>query len=137
MPALDTVGKIIGYARVLLQDTLVPYRYPDADLINALNAGLLDARRLRPDLFLYTPNDVPFYTADNDMLGIPENPPLPTVLDEVVTIDQQYRMALVYFVAGQAQLRDEEEVTDARAAAFTTKFMSMLIEPMMPQGISR
>jgi len=121
MPALDTVGKITDYARVLLQDTLEPYRYPTIDLINALNAGMLDARRLRPDLFLYFPNDVPSYVATS----------------EFVDIDQQYRMALVYFVAGQAQFRDEEDVTDARAAAFTSKFMSMLIEPMMPQGISR
>ena len=121
MPALDTVGKITDYARVLLQDTLEPYRYPTADLINALNAGMLDARRLRPDLFLYFPNDVPSYSATS----------------ELVDIDQQYRMALVYFVAGQTQWRDEEDVQDVRAALFTTKFMSMLIEPMMPQSVAK
>jgi hypothetical protein len=121
MPALDTVGKIIDYARVLLQDTLAPYRYPTADLIANLNISLLDARRLRPDLFLYSSTEVPFYS----------------VTSEVVDIDQQYRMALVYFVAGHAQLRDEEEVTDARAAAFISKFTSMLTEPIMPQSVAR
>ena len=30
----------------------MPYRYPDDDLIDALNIGLLEARRLRADLFL-------------------------------------------------------------------------------------
>jgi len=121
MPALDTVGKITDYARVLLQDTLEPYRYPTVSLIENLNAGLLDARRLRPDLFLYTATDVPSYVATS----------------EVVDIDQQYRMALVYFVAGQAQLRDEEDVTDARSMLFIQKFTSMLTEPMMPQSIAR
>jgi len=121
MPALDTVGKITDYARVLLQDTLEPYRYPTIDLINALNVGLLDARRLRPDLFLYTSTDVPSYSATS----------------EIVDIDQQYRMALVYFVAGHAQMRDEEDVTDTRAMLFTQKFTSMLNDPLMPQSIAR
>jgi len=121
MPALDTVGKIVDYSRVLLQDTLEPFRYPTADLINELNAGLLDARRLRPDLFLYTSTDVPSYSATS----------------EIVDIDQQYRMALVYFIAGQAQLRDEEDVTDVRAIAFISRFTTMLTEPMMPQSIAR
>jgi hypothetical protein len=122
MAALDTVGKIIGYARTLLQDTYEPaYRYPTADLIDALNAGLLDARRLRPDLFLYTPTNVPFYTTP----------------DEVIDLDQQYRLALVYFILGTAQFRDEEDVTDARAGLFMLKFTSMLIEPMMPQSVAR
>lgn len=137
MAALDTVGKVVGYARVLLQDILEPYRYPTVDLIDALNAGLLDARRLRPDLFLYTPTDVPFYVTDIYMVGIPENPPLPTVLDEAITIDQQYRLALVYFIVGTAQFRDEEDVQDARAAMYMLKFTSMLTEPMMPQSVAR
>lgn len=121
MASLDTVGKITDYARVLLQDTLEPFRYPTANLIENLNVGLLDARRLRPDLFLYTSTDVPSYSATS----------------ETVDIDQQYRMALVYFVAGHAQLRDEEDVTDARAAVFIDRFVTMLTNPMMPQSIAR
>ena len=37
-------------------------------------------------------------------------------------IDQQYRMAFVYYMCGQAQLRDEEETQDTRAAAFLQLF---------------
>ena len=122
MAALDTVGKIVSYARTLLQDTYEPaFRYSTAELIDALNAGLLDARRLRPDLFLYTSTDVPSYTTAS----------------EAVDIDQQYRLALVYFILGTAQFRDEEDVQDARAAAYMLKFTSMLVEPMMPQSIAR
>ena len=120
MPALDTVAKVTAYARVLLQDTLEPYRYPDADLLAALNTGLMDARRLRPDLFLSSPKVTPSYEI---------------VDNTVIAIDQQYRMALVYFVIGQAQLRDEEDVTDARAASFLAKFAEMMISPLTPQGI--
>ena len=137
MAALDTVGKIIGYVRVLLQDTIEPYRYPDVDLITALNAGFLDARRLRPDLFLYSSTNVPFYSPVQELVGIPENPPVPSYLDAVIDIDQQYRMALVYFILGQAQFRDEEDVQDARAALFMAKFSQMLTDPMMPQSIAR
>jgi len=121
MAALDTVGKIVDFSRVLLQDTLEPYRYLTADLIANLNTALLDARRLRPDLFLYTSTDVPFYTATS----------------EVVDIDQQYRMALVYYIAGYAQLRDEEDVQDARAGAFIDRITSTLTNPLMPQSIAR
>jgi hypothetical protein len=121
MPALDTVGKIVDYSRVLLQDTLEPYRYPTASLIDNLNVALLDARRLRPDLFLYTSTDVPSYSATS----------------EIVDIDQQYRMALVYYVAGTAQMRDEEDVTDARAMLFMQKFTSLLIEQLQPQSLTR
>ena len=115
MPALDTVAKVTAQARVLLQDTIEPYRYPDADLLTALNMGLLEARRLRPDLFLATPKVVPSY----DLVD-----------NTVVAIDQQYRMALVYFMVGQAQLRDEEDVTDVRSMLFLQKFSEVLISPL-------
>lgn len=114
MPALTTVGEMIDYSRVLLQDTIEPYRYPTDQLIGILNMGLLDARRLRPDMFLTTPTEVPFYSTDVD----------------VVAIDQQYRLALVYFVVGQANLRDEEDTQDARAAAMMLKFSQMLTTPV-------
>jgi len=121
MSALDTVGKITDYVRVLLQDTIEPFRYPTADLITTLNMAFLDARRLRPDLFLYSSTDVPFYSATS----------------ETIDIDQQYRMALVFFVVGYAQFRDEEDVQDIRSAAFVQKFNQMLTEPLMPQSIAR
>jgi hypothetical protein len=50
MPALETVGQYLEEARRLLQDEHVPYRYPTDDLVDALNIGLMEARRLRADL---------------------------------------------------------------------------------------
>jgi hypothetical protein len=108
--ALDTVQDYVSQARVLLQDTVQPYRYPDPDLLTALNIGQLEARRERPDLYL-TVTSVPAYTA---------------VDSTAVTMDQQYRLPFLYFVVGFAQLRDQEEGQDARAAVFLSKFVSQL-----------
>jgi hypothetical protein len=112
MAALATVEDYVEAARVLLQDTASPYRYPDADFVAALNLGLLEARRLRPDLFIDNSDDVPSFTAVNT---------------DAVEFDQQYRLPLVYFITGHIQLRDDEEGTDARAGTFVSRFRSDLV----------
>jgi len=111
--ALQTVAEIIGTARVLLQDTIEPYRYDDDSLLVGLNAALLEARRLRPDMFINTANAVPSYSAVNST---------------DVAIDQQYRMSLIYYIVGHAQLRDEENTQDARSSAFLNKFVTQMLE---------
>lgn len=108
--ALDTVADYIAEARILLQDTVVPYRYTDAELITAFNVGLLEARKLRADLFLG--RSVPSFTA---------------VDTTAVTMDEQYRLPFVYFIVGQAELRDEEDTQDTRAGALLTKFKAQLV----------
>lgn len=109
--ALDTVQNYVDDARVLLQDQRVPYRYPDADLVLALNMSLLEAKKLRPDLFLN--RSVPTYTT-----GAMSTP---------VVIDEMYRVPHLYYIVGQAQLRDDEEVQDQRAAAFLNMFTQKLL----------
>lgn len=108
--ALDTVQDYVNGARVLLQDADAPYRYPDADLVAALSYAMLEARKLRPDLFLGS-SSVPSY---------------PTNDTTAVNIDEQYRVAVLYYIVGQAQLRDDETTQDTRAAAFLAKFTSAL-----------
>ena len=116
MPALDTVGQYIIEARRLLQDTRVPYRYSDADLIDTLNIGLLEARRLRADLFLPL-FDIPWVDPSG---GAP-------ALAVQITFDPMYRQSLIYYMVGRAQLRDDESTTDQRAAAMLTKFTQQLL----------
>lgn len=112
MAALATVGDYINDARVLLQDLISPYRYTDAELMQNINRGLLEIRRLRPDLMITNfGGDIPAYSASGD----------------TVVLDQQYRVALLYYVCGQAQLRDEENVQDARATVFINKFTSQML----------
>lgn len=108
--ALETVSDYIAYARELLQDTKdTPYRYSDMSLVRALALSLPEAKKLRPDLFLNV--TIPSITA-NDITPVP--------------MDEMYRTALVYYMVGIAQLRDDEEVQDQRAAAFLTMFQAKL-----------
>jgi hypothetical protein len=100
---LATVGDYLSESRRLLQDEIVPYRYPDKDLVEALNVGLMEVRRVRPDLLLPL-FDIPRF----DSVTIPTT--------GVVTIDPMYRASLVYYIVGRAQLRDDEQTQDARAA---------------------
>ena len=113
--ALETVGAYILEARHLLQDEIVPYRYPDQDLIDALNIGLAEARRLRPDLFLPA-YAVPYFTS------------LSVDTAKVVPIELPFRSAFVYYVVGRMQLRDDESTTDARAASLLNKFVGQLLQ---------
>ena len=107
---LDTVQDYVTYARELLQDEVnSPYRYSDASLLRALSASFMEAKKLRPDLFLTTA--LQSFTV-NDTTA--------------VTFDPMYRMALVYFMCGMAQMRDDEEVQDQRAAAFLSIFQAKL-----------
>jgi hypothetical protein len=110
--ALDTVADYVAEARTLLQDTVEAYRYSDASLVSALNLGILTARRLRPDLFLG--GTIPSFT-EADIATT-------TAFD----MDEQYRVPFVYFIVGHAQLRDEEDTQDQRAAAFIGKFTTQL-----------
>jgi hypothetical protein len=115
MPALDTVGQYLEEARRLLQDEVVPYRYPDDDLVDALNIGLLEAKRIRADLFL-------------PLFDIPWVDPAGTIDSTAkITLDPMYRSSLIYYIVGRAQLRDDEPTVDSRAAGLLQKFTAQLL----------
>ncbi len=109
--ALETVEDYVREARVLLQDQVETYRYSDDELVQALNMGILTAKRLRPDIFIDF-DETPSFTA-NDSTEF--------------KVDELYRVPFVYFMVGHAQLRDEEDTQDSRAAAFIGKFTSQLL----------
>lgn len=112
--ALDTVANYIADARVLLQDTVSPYRYETDELVENLNLGLLEMRRLRPDLLMSSfRSTFPSYSA--------------SFTSTTVAVDPQYRMALLYYICGQAQLRDDEATQDNRAVNFLNKFTSQML----------
>lgn len=112
MAALATVSDYVTQARVLLQDTIAgPYRYSDDELVAALNIAMIEIRRIRPDIFIATTTTPSFVTP---------------VDATAVSVDEQYRLAVLYFVCGYAQLRDAEDTQDARAGVFMQKFTSTL-----------
>jgi hypothetical protein len=110
--AFNTVGDLITQVRVLLQD-VDSDRYSDAMMVQALNEGLLETRRLRPDLFRGRMAQVPQYTTAQ--------------LATRLAYEQMYMPALVNFVAGRVQLQDQEEFSDARAGVFINSFTARLV----------
>lgn len=111
--SLLTVQDYLTQARVLLMDKIEPYRYETPELIEALNMAIVEARRLRPDLFTtYFRSDLPDYG--------------PTDLNEEVPVDPMYRKSFLYYIVGHAQLRDEENTQDSRASALLNKFVAQL-----------
>ena len=108
---LATVQALLDEARVLLLDATVPYRYTDAELIRALNIAILEARRLRPDLFLTSFASLPSYSTGADAFAI----------------EPMYRPTFVYYIVGRAQLRDDEATQDARASVLMNKFVAQLL----------
>ena len=121
MAALDTVADYISEARILLQDTIDgPYRYADSELVSALNFAFLEARKLRPDMFLAS--SVPSYSA--------------TSTSTLVVVDLQYRVAFLYYICGHMLLRDDEIADDKKAVGFISSFnsserLSKFAEPNM------
>lgn len=112
--ALTTVQDYITAARTLLQDEMLPYRYRDEELAESLGFALMDARKMRPDLFLETSGLV----VDIDRT---------TALDTLIVFEPMYRRALVYSMVGSAFLRDEEEASQAQAAGFMNHFVANLL----------
>jgi hypothetical protein len=112
--ALDTIDDYIREARVLLQDTREPYRYNANEMVDALSAGLGEARRLRGDLFL-------------PLFEVPAYQGLTTPVGTKVPMDRMYQSALLYYLVGKMQLRDDEATTDSRAATLIAKFTQQLL----------
>lgn len=104
---------LIFEARVQLQDGQEGcYRYPDGMLLNALNRGLHDLSRMRPDAFFES-------FLDNDM-NVPEI--TEANWGEAMSIDLMFLHPLVQYVAAQAEASEDDYVEDGRAIGHMTMF---------------
>ena len=118
MAAFNSVQAILTDVRTFLLDRRRPYRYSDEELLTALNASLLEARRVRADLFVTRyGNEVPSYDA---------------VTSEPFCMEPQFRMAFVYGTTAHALARDDEDVQDVRANSFLAKFQAGLLGVIIP-----
>jgi len=113
-PTLSTISDYVTAARTELQDTIAPYRYDDASMLTAFNMTLLEARRLRPDLFVW------------NLAVRGQVPSFQAVDDTPLRMEPQFRQALVYGLCGQAMARDQEDYQDARVASFMRWFATGL-----------
>ena len=114
---LQAVGDLLSQVRTLLQDVdssaSSGYRYSTDSIIMALNQGMFDMYRVRPDLFLESGFIIPVFNSG--------------MLDQVIGIEQQYIPPLVYYVTGLVQARDDEQNQDSRAMAFLKTFSASLL----------
>lgn len=110
-----TLGNVVATVRGILQDQRAPYRYPDAELAGYVSEALLEARRVRPDIYIEDPlGEVPAYTQQD-------------VVDNVVVeLPAKYGTPLANYTAGRANLRDDAFSADSRAALLMTSFLSAL-----------
>jgi hypothetical protein len=114
-PTLNTVADYIADARITLQDTVPPYRYDDPSLLQALNLTLLEARRLRSDLFVFN-------------LAVKGQMQAFRIVDDTyVEMEPQFRLSLLHGLVGHALERDQEDYQDARASTFLAMFAQGLI----------
>ncbi len=115
-----TLGTLITEARVLLQDVTPTvggvYRYSDDDLMECINAALVETRTKRPDLFLPLGlrNPVPYYNAETDQ-------------SVAFPLDTQVYNAFVYYIVGRSELREDTFSDNSRAVTLMNKFVSQLM----------
>lgn len=126
-PTLNTVADYISDARTLLQDKITPYRYEDSSLLVALNVTLLEARRLRGDLFVF------------NLRAEGQAQSFVTVDDTFVDMEPQFRVGILYGLCAHTLMRDQEETEDVRAQSFTANFNAILTGRTMvgPAGGTR
>jgi hypothetical protein len=114
-PTLNSVADYVADARTLLQDLIPDYRYNEASMLTALNVALLEARRIKPELFVYN------WEVGGQVQSFKE------VDDTYVDIEPQFRLALLHGLCGHALERDQEDVQDTRATAFLALFTQGLV----------
>lgn len=119
-PTLGTVADLVADARNLLEDRIPPYRYDDSSLVTALNVTLLEARRLRADLFVY------------NLTVKGQTQAFTTVDGTYVDMEPQFRLAILHGLCGHACERDSEDYMDARATSFLAMFTAGLIGRALP-----
>jgi hypothetical protein len=115
-----TVGVLIAEARQLLNDEIpisgLP-RYADAELVAALNDGLLQVRTKRPDAWISygLRKTLPVYA-------------LPADANTQFPIEDQFYSPLLFYVVGRSELTEDTFADDGRAVTLMSKFTSMLLK---------
>lgn len=114
-----TIGQVLAEARGILNDTtpITGLRYTDADLIAAFNDALIQARAKRPDVFL-----------DMGLRNIVPRYVMPDDTDVVFPIDQMYYPAVLFYVVGRSEIREDTFANDSRAVVLMNKFVSQLLQ---------
>lgn len=98
-------------ARVILNDAAGD-RYTDDQLVSDLNNAISMTKMLRPDVFILGEPLPEFTAADLGVLPTPTDFPLPEI----------FYQSFVYYLAGNAELRDDEFAVDGRAMTLLSAY---------------
>ena len=111
----QTVGQLVAEARTLLQDKVPAQglRYTDAEMLQAFNGAMREARAKRPDLFLE--------------FGL-RNPLPDYIAADWFPLDPAYAPTFVYYLVGRAELREDPFSEDSRAVTLMNKFVTGLLQ---------
>ncbi len=133
-----TYQNAIDEARVILKDTSTTNRYTDEILLSILNRALQELGRLRPDAFTDRFDDdsgdiiVPEVRAtddeedsDSEELDVSEDSVV--ALTDELDIPMMFYMPIVQFIAGWAEVIDDEFTTDGRAGMLIDRFKLSVI----------
>jgi hypothetical protein len=112
---MATFQTVMDDSRILLNDEITALnptpRYTEAQLMSYARSALIEARRVRPDLFLSNlTTSFASYTAAS-----------------TIPISDDYLLAMVDYVVHRAELRDDEFAVDGRSASLYQKFKAGLL----------
>ncbi len=112
------VSDLIARVRVVLQDEDPDnYRYPTTNIVGYLNDAVVEAKRLRPDMFI-----------GRYLVDIPQVPETPTDYSVIkFPLPDSCFTAAVDYCAGRCELRDDEFAVDGRAMTFLNSFSQKLM----------
>lgn len=114
-----TLGGLDTDVRNILNDTIQSngsYRYSEQEVFNAINDAIQQVRYVRPDacLAIGLRNSIPQYSPVTDMNV---KWPLPNV----------YYPAVVFYVVGRIETKDDTFADEKRAPLLMAKFKQMLL----------
>ena len=105
-----SIDQALVDARVILNDAAGD-RYTDDDLISDLNSAISMTKMLRPDAFILGEALPEFTTADLAQMPATDFP-LPEI----------FYQSFIYYLAGNAELRDDEFAVDNRAMTLLSAY---------------
>jgi hypothetical protein len=120
------VQDYIRLTRASLQDLIVPYRYSDQDVLDALNFVMTEVHRIRPDIFLAAKYDTRLKRGD---MGDYAPGMFTSQMNQnnVVPVSSRYLHPMIWYMSGYLQTYDVADTQDQRAQAFMAKFQQHLM----------
>lgn len=118
-----TIDDAITEARYLIADARAPYRYADTVMLAHLNTALAEVYRYRPDAYIGN-----FTTATLGSNPVTSYAPGDLGIGTLFPLDNRmFFNPVTFFMAGRAEISDDEFTDNSRATGLLASFRAMLI----------